>query len=247
MSNVGATQAAIEVDGLVVHRGGRLVLDSVAFSVLRGSVTGLLGPSGSGKTTLMRSIVGVQQVTAGRVTVLGQPAGSAELRYTLGYMTQAPSVYADLTVRENARYFGSLYGVTYEEAEAAVGDVGLGAALQQVVGTLSGGQRARISLACALLARPQVLVLDEPTVGQDPVLRADLWEQFHELAEGGVTLLVSSHVMDEAARCDRLLLIRNGTLVADDTPDGVREATGTLDLDEAFLRVVLAKAGEKGS
>lgn len=247
LSGVDNAQSAIEVDGLFVHRGGRLVLDSIGFSVPQGGVTGLLGPSGSGKTTLMRSIVGVQRVTAGRVTVLGQPAGSAALRHTVGYMTQAPSIYADLTVRENARYFGSLYGVTHGEAEQAVDDVGLGRLRGRVVSTLSGGERARISLACALLSNPKLLVLDEPTVGQDPVLRAELWQRFHDLAGRGVTLLVSSHVMDEAARCDRLLLIRNGKLIADDTPDGVRDSTGTRDLDEAFLRMVLSERGQKES
>jgi ABC-2 type transport system ATP-binding protein len=221
-------------------------LKSITFDVQEGSVTGLLGPSGSGKTTLMRSIVGVQRVTSGRVSVLSQPAGSASLRHSVGYMTQSPSIYGDLTVRENARYFASLYGVTHKQADQAVANVGLGDATEQVVNTLSGGQRARISLACALLAGPRVLVLDEPTVGQDPVLRAELWQRFHELADQGVTLLVSSHVMDEAGRCDRLLLLRNGGLMADDSPDGIREATGTPDLDEAFLRLVRAQPAEKG-
>ncbi len=241
---MSSKENAIEVEGLVVHRGGRPVLGSITFSVQRGSVTGLLGPSGSGKTTLMRSIVGVQKIRSGRITVLGQPAGSAPLRNSVGYMTQAPSVYGDLTVRENARYFGSLHGASHWAADRAVADVGLGEAAGQVVNTLSGGQRARASLACALLARPSVLVLDEPTVGQDPVLRAELWQRFHDLADEGVTLLVSSHVMDEAARCDRLLLIRDGSLIADDSPEGVRRASGTQDLDEAFLRLVVESRGK---
>jgi ABC-2 type transport system ATP-binding protein len=244
---VSGASAAIEVQDLVVHRGGRPVLRSITFQVQQGSVTGLLGPSGSGKTTLMRSIVGVQRVTSGRVNVLRWPAGSASLRHTVGYMTQSPSIYGDLTVRENARYFGSLYGVTHKEADRAVADVGLGQASEQLVNTLSGGERARISLACALLPRPKVLVLDEPTVGQDPVLRAELWQRFHELADRGVTLLVSSHVMDEAGRCDRLILIRDGRLIAADSPGGVRQTTGTHDLDEAFLRLVRAQSGERDS
>lgn len=247
MPEASNAEAAIEIRDLVVHRGGRPVLKSITFQVQQGGVTGLLGPSGSGKTTLMRSIVGVQRVTSGLVNVLSQPAGSASLRHTVGYMTQSPSVYGDLTVRENARYFGSLYGVTHQEADRAVADVGLSQTAGQVVNTLSGGQRARISLACALLARPKVLVLDEPTVGQDPVLRAELWQRFHELADRGVTLLVSSHVMDEAGRCDRLVLIRDGRLIADDSPDGVRQATGTHDLDEAFLRLVDAQPRQRGS
>ncbi|HEX6497548.1 MAG TPA: ABC transporter ATP-binding protein [Micromonosporaceae bacterium] len=231
-------EPAIQVDSLVVRRGGREVLHGISCTVRRGSVTGLLGPSGSGKTTLMRCVVGVQQVAAGTVTVLGRPAGSAALRRTVGYLTQAPSVYADLTVRENARYFAALYGLGAAEADRAVADVGLADAARQLVGTLSGGQRSRASLACALVSRPEVLVLDEPTVGQDPVLREDLWRRFHALADAGTTLLVSSHVMDEARRCDRLLLIRDGDLIADDTPDGVRAAAGTDDLDLAFLRLI---------
>jgi ABC-2 type transport system ATP-binding protein len=230
---------AIEVENLVIVRGTREVLHGVSCGVRRGAVTGLLGPSGSGKTTLMRAVVGVQKVKSGTVTVLGQPAGSTALRRTIGYLTQAPSVYADLTVRENARYFASLYGAPPRDADQSVIDVGLGESAGQLVGTLSGGQRARASLACALLGNPKLLVLDEPTVGQDPVLRQDLWQRFHELAAAGTTLLVSSHVMDEAGRCDRLLLIRDGDLVADDTPDAIRAATGTHDLEEAFLRLVL--------
>ncbi|RIV38494.1 ABC transporter ATP-binding protein [Micromonospora radicis] len=232
----------IAVRGLVVDRGRRRVLDGIDAAVPRGSVTGLLGPSGSGKTTLMRAIVGVQVIAAGTVTVLGQPAGSAGLRHRVGYLTQAPSVYADLTVRENARYFAALHGRGRAEADHAVADVGLASAARQLVGSLSGGQRSRASLACALVGEPELIVLDEPTVGQDPVLRADLWARFHALAAAGTTLLVSSHVMDEAARCDRLLLIREGRLIADDTPDAVRAAAGVDDLDEAFLRLI--RAGE---
>jgi ABC-2 type transport system ATP-binding protein len=230
--------SAIEVSGLVVERGRRRVLHGIDCSIPAGSVTGLLGPSGSGKTTLIRAVVGVQIIKAGAVTVLGQPAGSAALRRTVGYVTQAPSVYADLSVRENARYFASLYGLGAAEADRAITDVGLESAARQLVGNLSGGQRSRASLACALVASPEVLVLDEPTVGQDPVLRADLWQKFHEMADQGTTLLVSSHVMDEAGRCDRLLLIRDGEMIADDTPAGVRAAAGTEDLDEAFLRLI---------
>lgn len=233
---------AIAVRDLVVERGGRRVLHGVSATVPRGVVTGLLGPSGSGKTTLLRALVGVQVVGAGSVTVLGRPAGSPELRRRVGYLTQAPSVYADLTVRENARYFAALHGRGRAEADRAVTEVGLASAAGQLVGTLSGGQRSRASLACALVGEPELLVLDEPTVGQDPVLRADLWARFHAMAAAGTTLLVSSHVMDEAARCDRLLLIREGRLIADDTPDAVRAAAGTDDLDEAFLRLIRAGA-----
>jgi ABC-2 type transport system ATP-binding protein len=230
---------AIEVQNLVVVRGEREVLHGITTVVPAGSVTGLLGPSGSGKTTLMRAIVGVQKVRSGRIDVLGQPAGSTRLRAQVGYLTQAPSVYADLTVRQNARYFAALYpGVTNRDADQAVRDVGLGQAADQLVRTLSGGQHSRASLACALVGKPKLLVLDEPTVGQDPVLRDELWQRFHALAASGTTLVVSSHVMDEAGRCDRLVLIRQGRIIADDTPTGVRADAGTDDLEEAFLRLI---------
>ncbi len=233
---------AIEVRDLVVVRGHREVLHGISTSVATGGVTGLLGPSGSGKTTLMRAIVGVQKVRSGTVTVLGQPAGSAALRPRIGYLTQAPSVYSDMTIRENARYFASLYkGVTRADADRAIADVGLSDAADQLVGSLSGGQFSRASLACALVGKPDVLILDEPTVGLDPVLREDLWNRFRALAASGVTLLVSSHVMDEAGRCDRLILIREGRIIADDSVDAVRRAADTNDLEEAFLRLIRAQ------
>jgi ABC-2 type transport system ATP-binding protein len=235
---------AVSVRDLVVDRGGQRVLQGISCAVPRGTVTGLLGPSGSGKTTLMRAIVGVQTVGSGTVTVLGRPAGAAELRRRVGYLTQAPSVYADLTVRENARYFAALQGRDDAHADQTVADVGLAGAATQLVGNLSGGQRSRASLACALVGDPELVILDEPTVGQDPVLRADLWARFHAMAAAGTTLLVSSHVMDEAGRCDRLLLIRDGRLIADDTPDAVRAATGVDDLEEAFLRLIRASEQE---
>lgn len=230
---------AIEVRDLVVVRGGKEVLHGLSTAVPAGKVTGLLGPSGSGKTTLMRAIVGVQRVRSGRIDVLGQPAGSPALRAKVGYLTQAPSIYADLTVKENARYFASLYpGITRSDADQAVRDVGLGEAADQLVRTLSGGQHSRASLACALVGKPTLLVLDEPTVGQDPVLRDELWQRFHALAAAGTTLVVSSHVMDEAGRCDRLVLMREGRIIADDTPAAVRSSADTNDLEEAFLRLI---------
>ena len=232
--------AAVTVTDLVVHRGERRALDAVSCTVPPGLVTGLLGPSGSGKSTLMRAIVGVQQVRSGQVTVLGRPAGSPALRSRVGYVTQAPSVYADLTVRENTRYFAALYGRGAAAADAAIADVGLSDAAGQLVQDLSGGQRGRASLACALVGEPELLVLDEPTVGLDPVLRVELWSRFHELARAGTTLLVSSHVMDEAGRCDRLLLLREGRLLTDSTPAQLRTRTGTDDLEEAFLTLVRA-------
>src|SRR3954471_18603021 len=233
--------SAVAVTDLVVERGHRRVLPGLSFTVPVGQATGLLGPSGSGKTTLMRAIVGVQQVRSGEVTVLGLPAGSPALRERVGYVTQSPSVYADLSVRDNVRYFASLYGLSSREADAALADVGLTDAAGQLVRDLSGGQQGRASLACALVGAPEVLVLDEPTVGLDPVLRVELWEKFHALAEAGTTLLVSSHVMDEAVRCDRLLLLRDGELLADSTPAELRREAGTDDLDESFLRLVRAR------
>lgn len=236
--------SAVEIADLVVERGSRRVLHSISISIERGSVTGLIGPSGSGKTTLMRAVVGVQHVRSGTISVLGYPAGSPYLRQRIGYVTQAPSVYSDLTVRENARYFASLHrGCSRLDADRVIGQVGLSDAAGQLVGTLSGGQHSRVSLACALLGSPEVLVLDEPTVGQDPLLREELWTMFHELARAGTTLLVSSHVMDEAAHCDRLVLLRDGRIVAYDSPAAIRTATGTGDLEQAFLRLIRTRAG----
>jgi ABC-2 type transport system ATP-binding protein len=229
---------AVEVRDLRVVRGGTEVLPGLTLSVASGEVTGLLGPSGCGKSTLMRAIVGVQRVAGGEVRVLGEPAGSPQVRRRVGYMTQAPSVYADLTLRENLRHFARVLGVGGEEMERAIATVGLEPHVDRVVGRMSGGQRNRASLAVALLARPPLLVLDEPTVGLDPVLRRDLWSAFRALAADGAAILVSSHVMDEAAECDRLLLMREGRLLSDSTPDELRARTGTDDLGDAFLRLV---------
>jgi ABC-2 type transport system ATP-binding protein len=232
--------AAIAVRDLRVRRGGKVVLDELSLEIAEGSVTGLLGPSGSGKSTLIRAIVGVQIVEGGDVRVLGRPAGSAELRSRVGYVTQAPSVYGDLTVRENLGYFARILGAGPERIEEVLDEVDLQPQAGQRVDRLSGGQRARVSLATALLNRPAVLVLDEPTVGLDPVLRRDLWQLFHSLADAGSTLLVSSHVMDEAERCDFLVLLRDGQLLAALEPDELRARTGRQDLEEAFL--VLAES-----
>jgi ABC-2 type transport system ATP-binding protein len=227
--------AAIEIRDLRVRRGGKVVLPGLSLEIDAGSVTGLLGPSGSGKSTLIRAIVGVQIIESGDVQVLGQTAGAADLRSRLGYVTQAPSVYGDLTVRENLDYFARILRVETARIEETIDEVDLRGQADQVVGSLSGGQRSRVSLATALLNRPELLVLDEPTVGLDPVLRRDLWDLFHRLAEGGSTLLVSSHVMDEANRCDALLLLRDGDLLASLTPEQLRARTGEADSEAAFL------------
>jgi ABC-2 type transport system ATP-binding protein len=235
------SSAAIEVNGLRVHRGGRLVLRDVSCTIPQGSVTGLLGPSGCGKTTLMRSVVGVQIVSGGSVSVLGAPAGSPGLRNRIGYATQSPSVYADLTVAENLRYFCAVLRAPRSDVARVVDEVGLNGHEGQLVSSLSGGELSRTSLAVALLGTPELLVLDEPTVGLDPLLRDELWTLFRSLASRGVTLLVSSHVMDEAARCERLLLMRDGALLADDTPSALLARTSTGDLEQAFLSLVREK------
>ncbi len=231
---------AVEVERLRIVRGGKVVLREFSCSVARGSVSGLLGPSGSGKSTLIRAIVGVQNVAGGDVRVLGSQAGAKELRARVGYMTQASSVYGDLTVRENLRFFASVLDVPRDQVEQVIAEVALQEEADRVVERLSGGQRTRVSLAAALLGEPELLVLDEPTVGLDPMLRRDLWRLFRELAEQGATLLVSSHVMDEADRCDSLLLIREGQLLAQATPAELRARTGAEQLDEAFLRLIEA-------
>jgi ABC-2 type transport system ATP-binding protein len=222
----------------VVERGGNRVVPGISLEIERGVVTGLLGPSGSGKSTLLRALVGVQIVKSGSVEVLGEPAGSPDLRRRVGYMTQASSVYGDLSVRENLLYFARVLGASRESADAILERVELSEMSGRLVGRLSGGQRARVSLAAALLAEPELLVLDEPTVGLDPVLRRDLWDFFHSLAESGTTLLVSSHVMDEAARCDRLVLLREGSILADLTPEELLQHTAASDLDSAFLSLI---------
>ena len=229
---------AVRVENLRVVRGRRVVLPGIGFEIERGSVTGLLGPSGSGKSTLMRAIVGVQQVESGRVEVLGEPAGSAGLRARVAYMTQELSVYRDLTVRENLEYFARMLAAAAGRVDEAIEAVDLGEFTDHPVQRLSGGQQTRVSIATALLGSPQVLVLDEPTVGLDPLLRRSLWALFRRLADERRTLIVSSHVMDEAEHCDRLLLLREGRLLADQAPAELLESTHTLDLESAFVELI---------
>lgn len=229
------TTSAVEARALHVERRGKQVLHGLRFTVPAGLITGLLGPSGCGKSTLLRSVVGVQAGVSGTLSVLGRPAGNAELRSRIGYVAQTPAVYADLTVRRNLQYFAEVVGAPASRVDEVLADMELTGAADARVDRLSGGQQARVSLATALLAEPELLVLDEPTVGLDPVLRRDLWRLFRSLADTGRTLVVSSHVMDEASRCDRLLLLRDGHLVADDTLDGVLARTGAGDVEQAFL------------
>jgi len=223
-----------------VRRGGRVILPGISLRVARGRVTGLLGPSGSGKTTLMRSIVGVQVVESGSVHVLGEPAGSSSLRWRVAYVTQAPSIYADLTVSENLRYFARILDAPRARIEEVIALVGLGEQAHQLTRTLSGGEHSRASLAVALLGRPEVLVLDEPTVDVDPVLRRELWRSFYAIAEGGAGVLVSSHVMDEASRCHELVLMRSGEIIASGSPDELLVRTHTDELEEAFITLAEA-------
>lgn len=234
--------AAITIASLTVIRGKSTVIPDLTVTVPRGSVTGLLGPSGCGKSTLIRAIVGIQIIKSGTVTVLGGPAGTPASRQRVGYVTQSSSVYPDLTVMQNLDYFAALTDSDDAAVREAVDNVGLGDKVDALVADLSGGQRTRVSLAAALLSDAELYLLDEPTVGLDPVLRRDLWQLFHRLAEAGKTLLVSSHVMDEAGRCDRVLLMRDGRIIADATPDELRADTGEDDLEKAFL--VLAEGTE---
>ena len=232
--------AAIKATGLHINRARSKIIKGLDFTVDAGRITGLLGPSGSGKTTLMRAIVGVQRITQGTVTVLGRPAGSASLRHDVGYVTQGASVYPDLSVHANVRYFGAMHGATAADTAEAIAAVGLEPLARHKAADLSGGQFSRVSLACALVAHPKLLVLDEPTVGLDPVLRAELWERFAAMAAAGTTLLVSSHVMEEATHCSSLLLLRDGLLLAQLTPAELAERGQSEDLERAFLTIIRA-------
>ncbi|WP_414721283.1 ABC transporter ATP-binding protein [Streptomyces ossamyceticus] len=237
---------AIHAANLTVTRGPRTVLRGLDFEVPPGQITGLLGPSGCGKSTLMRSIVGTQDKVTGTLQVLGHPAGAPTLRSRIGYVTQAPSVYDDLSVRQNLDYFAAILDPgraaadrRHENVARVIADVDLASHADALAGNLSGGQRSRVSLAVALLGTPELLVLDEPTVGLDPVLRRDLWDLFHSLAtERRATLLISSHVMDEAERCHRLLLMREGEILADGTPEALRARTHADTVEAAFLHLV---------
>ncbi|MEU9102151.1 ABC transporter ATP-binding protein [Streptomyces sp. NPDC048361] len=245
---------AVTARALTVVRGDRTVLRALDFTVPRGRITGLLGPSGCGKSTLMRAVAGTQANVTGTLTVLGVPAGTPSLRERIGYVTQAPSIYRDLTVRQNLEYFAAVLhpgrahrAPRAEAVDRALTDVDLTAHAHDLAGRLSGGQLSRVSLAVALLGTPDLLILDEPTVGLDPVLRRDLWHLLHTIAaRRGTTILVSSHVMDEAERCHRLLLLRDGTLLAEDTPAALRARTATETVEEAFLHLVDEAAAPSG-
>jgi ABC-2 type transport system ATP-binding protein len=236
--SVASTPPAIRLDDLRIDRGGRNVIDTVSLSIQAGIITGLLGPSGCGKTTLMRALVGAQKITAGSAVVFDQPAGARSLRRRIGYVTQSPSIYPDLTTVENVRYFARLYGVSKDRVREVIDAVGLANKKTELAGNLSGGQKGRVSLACALVCDPDLLILDEPTVGLDPVLRVELWEQFAALADRGKTLLISSHAMDEARSCARLILMREGAILAHAAPSEIMRQTDCCDLESAFLSLI---------
>jgi ABC-2 type transport system ATP-binding protein len=218
--------------------GDAVAVDHIDLEVVSGEFLSLLGPSGCGKTTLMRTVVGNQKITAGSATVLGQAAGAKSLRRRIGYVTQSPSIYRDLTTVENVRYFAALYGIGMQRVHEVVEAVGLTGQKTDVAGNLSGGQQGRVSLACALVCDPDLLILDEPTVGLDPLLRVELWEQFVDMADRGKTLLISSHAMDEARQCAELILMRDGAILAHAEPDAILRQTNCADLEEAFVALV---------
>lgn len=238
---MGQHDAAVVCEHVSVRRGGIAAVDDLSITIPSGRITGLLGPSGCGKTTLMRALVGTQLHVDGRISVLGRSAGSAALRRRVGYVTQSSSVYTDLTARQNVRYFAEIFDAE-SNVDGALEAVGLTDYADRRTADLSGGQHNRVSIACALVTDPTLLILDEPTVGLDPVLRADLWHRFRQLAESGATLLVSSHVMDEAEHCDELVLMRDGRLVGQLTPDELRSRTGKANLEQAFLALITEAA-----
>jgi len=231
-------KAAIDAVAVSVIKDKQAVLNKLNFTVEAGSLTGLIGPSGSGKTTLMRSIVGVQMVSSGELRVLGERAGSAGLRSRIGYVSQEPAIYGDLTVLQNLRYFAALVGASKADVRQTIQQLDLEKQASHLVSSLSGGQRARVSLGVALLSEADLLVLDEPTVGLDPVLRESLWQLFAQLAQTGKTLLISSHVMDEAERCQNILLLRDGQLLWQESRARLLESTHTTEVEQAFLQLV---------
>jgi ABC-2 type transport system ATP-binding protein len=227
---------AVDVDNVFKSFGTIRALDGVTLRVRQGEIYGLLGPNGAGKTTLMRMVVGLVAQDAGTVTLLGRRMPDLDILSQVGYMTQQAALYPDLSVEENVRFFAAISGSDGNVTEALKA-VELDQRRKSVVATLSGGMRQRLSLACALVHHPQLLLLDEPTVGVDPQLRVQFWEDFRRMAAAGTTIIVSSHVMDEAERCQRLGLIQYGKLLAEGTPDEVRATAGTSNLEDAFLKL----------
>ncbi len=240
------TRTAVDIHELEIIRSKTRILNSITATIHAGEILGLLGPSGCGKTTLMRAIIGAQRIHSGSIIVFGRRAGDRSLRSRIGYVSQDAAVYPDLSVLDNVTYFATLMGVGRAEAQAVIELVGLAKRSRQLVSSLSGGQRSRASIACALVADPELLVLDEPTVGLDPLTREALWDAFDDLARQGHTLIISSHVMDEAMRCDRLILMREGRILDILTPDELLKKTEKSSPDAAFLALVRADAENKG-
>lgn len=227
-------------------RSGTRAVDGLDLQVRAGEIYGLLGPNGSGKTTLIRLITGLLRATDGSVQVLGRMMPDKEVLAQIGYMTQASALYEDLTIRENVAFFAAMCGAggqSKRRVEEVLALVGLSERSGSQVRTLSGGMKQRASLACALVHAPRLLLLDEPTVGVDPQQRAVFWSYFRRLAAEGVTLVVSSHVMDEAERCDRLGFLRQGRLLAEGSADALRRRSGSATLEEAFLSFATASRG----
>ena len=228
--------AAVELEGVAKSFGAVNALDGVSLRVRTGEIYGLLGPNGSGKTTLIRILVGLVRPEAGVVTVLGRRIPNRAVLRQIGYMTQQAALYPDLSVEENVRFFAAINGAR-DQVEDALRVVELSDRRSSVVTTISGGMRQRLSLACALVHRPRLLLLDEPTVGIDPLLRVQFWAYFRELTKAGTSIVVSSHVMDEAERCDRLGLIRFGRLLAEGTVEELKSQAGVSRLEDAFLKL----------
>jgi len=230
------SEVAVEVTGVTKAFGAMTVLDRVDLRVEAGEIYGLLGPNGAGKTTLIRAIVGLVRPDSGSITVFGRRIPDRQVLAEVGYMTQASAVYADLTVEENVRFFAAIHGAA-QKAAGVIAAVGLDDRARSIVSTLSGGMRQRVSLACALVNAPRLLLLDEPTVGVDPQLRAQLWSYFRGMADQGTAIIISSHVMDEAERCDRLGLMRAGLLLAEGTSAELRHRAEVSNLEDAFLKL----------
>jgi len=219
--------------------GKKHVLKDIDLEVPYGQIFGMLGPSGCGKTTLVKIAAGILTATSGEAFVLGRAMPNLGLMSKIGYMAQSDALYSSLTAVENLRFFGAMYGMKKAElaqrVEEVLALVGLSADLHKPVEAFSGGMKRRLSLAIAILHRPPVLVLDEPTVGIDPLLRRQIWEELNKLAAGGVTILVTTHVMDEAEKCHRLAMMREGRLIARGTARELKEQVGVSSLEEAFI------------
>jgi ABC-2 type transport system ATP-binding protein len=234
-----ANDSCIRVTRVSRSFGKKSVLTDITLDVNRAEIFGLLGPSGSGKTTLVKMIAGIDEPTAGEVDLLGVRMPKLGMLSRIGYMAQSDALYAELSAKENLEFFSALFGLRGGKQQKRIQEVielvNLTDSLKKPVGAYSGGMKRRLSLAIALLHEPDVLILDEPTVGIDPVLRKSIWSELQKLSANGTTILVTTHVMDEADKCDRLGMIRDGKLIAVGTPDELKHATGAATIEDAFL------------